>query len=114
LFLAAVNVNKEAARRGLFTPGFDLAAAESAVKSRHVPPYTNSGNGAPLNYTVYAKQYYSYPDGATVTPPGPTPSASRLQFFGGAQGSLPQGVQWMEQVVQLIARKGRMRSRSRR
>lgn len=116
LFMGAVNVNKEAARRGLLTPGFDIAAAEAAMKAQHPPPYTQSGNGAPLGYTAYAKQFYSYPDGAVIVtpPPGPAPVASRLTFFGGAQGSLPQGVAWMEQAIQSIARKGRLRSRSRR
>lgn len=116
LFMAAVNVNKEAARRGLFTPGFDLAAAETALKARYLPPYTSSSTGGPLGYTAYAKQFYSYADGAVVVtpPPGPVPVASRLQFIGGAQASLPQGVLWIEQAIQSIARRGRMRSRSRR
>lgn len=112
VFMAAVNVNKEAARRGLFTPGFDLAAAEAAMKARHKPPYTSVSTGSPLGYTAYAKQYFSYPDGSVILP-GPGPVASRLQFLGGAQAAMPQGVSFMEQVLQLTTRKGRCRSRGR-
>lgn len=104
LFMAAVNVTKEAARRGLLTPGFDVAAAETELKSRFTPPYTSSTTGGSLGYAVYAKQYYSYPTGemaASIPPQVPIVPASTvpMTFVGGALGSVPLGVLFLAQAA---------------
>jgi hypothetical protein len=60
LWWGALNLYKEVSNRGLITLTFNPATERSNSITAHPGPYTSESSGLPLNYPVWAKQYFSY------------------------------------------------------
>lgn len=62
MWFGVLSLYKEAVSKGVITIGFDPATELTNALARHPGPYTTDGtvNTLPLNYTIWAKQYFSY------------------------------------------------------